>query len=154
MSETMEFDGLLRGMGDIVFDDDVGGESLYHYDEETQQQEQARRSPPRQQRRKASMDDFAAPAMDDAEQEAPPAKPAAAAPAPQPKRGLKTPLVLGLSAGALATAGVYGYLRWKRPEEEAPIKLAGVAGGVSGFGVLMTILAARGLGALDRQAKA
>lgn len=153
MSETMEFDGLLRGMGDIVFDDDVGGESLYHYDEATQQQEQARRRPAQQQRRRASMDDFAAPAMDDAEQPVPATKPAAA-PAPQPKRGLKTPLILGVSAGAIAAAGVYGYLRWKRPEEETPIKLAGVAGGVSGFGVLMTILAARGLGALDRQARA
>lgn len=152
--DGMEYEGLYRGMGDIVDDDGVG-ESLYHYAEAPAQQK-----PQPRQRRAANT---SAPQSqmdmsdDDLSDDAPaPARPAPA-PAPvavAPQRGLKTPMILGLSAGALAAAGVYGYLRWKRPDEESPVKLAGVAGGVSGIGVLITILAARGAGMLDRgQAK-
>ncbi len=157
MSETFEFDGMYRGMGEIVDDDGVG-ESLYHYAEAPAQQQ---RQQPRQRRaanasvpqQRVDLSD------DDLSGDAPPApRPATTTPAPvatvAPQRGLKTPVILGLSAGALAAASVYGYLRWKRPDEESPAKLAGVAGGVSGVGVLITILAARGAGMLDRgQAK-
>lgn len=156
MSESFEFDGMYRGMGEIVDDDGVG-ESLYHYAEAPAQQPQ--RPQPRQRRAanaNVQQQDMSDEDLSDDTQAptrpAQPVQPAVVATAPQ--RGLKTPLILGLSAGALAAAGVYGYLRWKRPDEESPVKLAGVAGGVSGFGVLITILAARGAGMLDRgQAK-
>lgn len=157
MSETFEFDGMYRGMGEIVDDDGVG-ESLYHYAEapapqpkpQPRQRRAANANAPQQQ---ADMSDYDL--SDDPPPAPRPAQPAPVAVAAAPQRGLKTPVILGLSAGALAAAGVYGYLRWKRPDEESPVKLAGVAGGVSGFGVLITILAARGAGMLDRgQAKA
>lgn len=143
MSETMEYDGLLRNMGDLVFDDDAA-ESLYHY-------EKPAPAPRGQQARPARSAEKASD-MADADAAPPAVKPQQQAPQPQvaPKRGLKTPLILGASAGVLTAAGVYGFLRWQRPREDAPGKLAGVAGGVSGVGVLMTILMARGLGALDR----
>lgn len=151
--DGMEYEGLYRGMGDIVDDDGVG-ESLYHYAEAPAQQQR----PQARQRRaaNASVQQQSDMSDDDDLSDAPAprsAQPAQTAVVAAPQRGLKTPMILGLSAGALAAASVYGYLRWKRPDEEAPAKLAGVAGGVSGLGVLITILAARGAGLLDRNQK-
>lgn len=138
MSETTEYDGLVRGMGDVIYDTGGVGESLYHYDDTTAAKMDARRQ--EAVAKTNGLADDPAPAQVQ--------RSTAAAPAATPRRGLKTPIVLGLSAGALAAAGVYGWLRWRRPNEEAPAKLAGVAGGVSGLGVLVTVLAARGAGAL------
>lgn len=137
--EEMVYDGLIKGMGDLVLDGGESGESLYH------------KGTPQPQPQRQVQQDLG---DDQAQTQQAPAAPVVTKKANEsPKRGLKTPVLLGVSAGAAAAAGVYGFLRWKHKDQEAPGKLAGVVGGASALAVTLTVLVARGIGALDRGVK-
>lgn len=149
MPDSYEYDGLIRGMGDVVFDE-TPGESLYHYNNQPEDD-----APPRPERRgRASYGMGQAAPTQPATQAQTQAPVSATAADVGPKRGLKTPFILGIAAGGVTAAGVYGYMRWVRQDEEGAARVAGVAGGTSGAGVLLTILVARGLGVLEKPGKA